>query len=167
MDLRDHPQFDRFLQAVKGGGFEPGDALPYHQPNCFGCGPDNHHGFALAAVAAERGAVEATYRFDRRFEGGPGVAHGGAIASVLDELMGRVLVRELVVAVTADLSLSFHRAVHLDEPCQLRALMTGHVDRDLTMTATLEQGGLEKVTARGRFREIDLARAGNRYERVD
>jgi acyl-coenzyme A thioesterase PaaI-like protein len=167
VDLRDHPQIDRFLRAARGHGFERGDELPYHQPNCFGCGPDNDRGFGLTVVAAERGAVEATCCFEPHHEGGPGVAHGGAIAAVIDEVLGRVLVRELVVAVTAELSLEFLRAVHLDDPCRISARLTGHQGRDLTMAAVLEQHEVEKVTARARFREIDLERVTNRYERLD
>lgn len=166
MDPRQHPQLDRFLAAMRGEGFAPGDELPYHQPNCYGCGPDNEAGLRLVARAAEPGAVEATYTFPRRYEGGPGVAHGGATAAVLDDLYGRLLVRILTLAVTVDLQVGYRRAVHLDEPCHLRAELVEHVGRDLTMRASLRQHDEVKVTSTGRFRTIGFDRLVTRYERI-
>jgi uncharacterized protein (TIGR00369 family) len=165
VDLTQHPQLDRFVAAMRGEGFHPGEELPYHQPGCYGCGPDNRTGLGLVAYAAEPGAVEATYTFDRRFEGGPGVVHGGATAALLDDLFGRVLVRILVLAVTVDLQVRYERAVHLDEPCRLRAELVEHVGRDLRMRAEVVQHEQRKVTATGRFRTIELDRLVNRYER--
>jgi acyl-coenzyme A thioesterase PaaI-like protein len=165
VDPREHPQLDRFLAAINGPGFAPGEELPFHQPGCYGCGPDNPDGFGLVAFAAEPGAVEADYVFGPRYEGGPGVVHGGATAAVLDDLYGRLLVRILTLAVTVDLQVGYHRAVHLEEPCRLRAELVEHVGRDLTMRASLTQQGEEKVTSHGRFRTIGLDRLANRYER--
>jgi acyl-coenzyme A thioesterase PaaI-like protein len=166
MDPRQHPQLDRFLAAMRGEGFAAGEELPYHQPNCYGCGPDNPTGFALVAFAAEPDAVEAVYRFDRRFEGGPGVVHGGATAALLDDLYGRLLVRILVLAVTVDLQVRYRRAVHLDDDCQLRAELVEQTDKDLHLRAVLRQHGEEKVTSTGHFRTIGLDRLATRYERT-
>lgn len=153
---------------MNGEGFAPGETLPIHHAGCFGCGPDNPAGLGLIARAAEPGAVEATYTFAPRFEGGPGVVHGGATAALLDDLFGRLLVRELTAAVTAELSVSYLRAVHLGEPCTLRAELVdrgGRDERDLHMTASLQQHDQRKVVAEGRFRIIGLDRILNRYER--
>lgn len=166
MDPRQHPQLDRFLAAMRGDGFAPGDELPYHQPNCYGCGPDNPGGLGLVAVAAEPDAVEATYTFAARFEGAPGVVHGGATAALVDDLFGRLLVRILVLAVTVDLRVTYLRAVHVDEPCRLRAELVERTDRSLRLRATLEQHERRKVTATGVFRTIELARLATRYDPV-
>jgi uncharacterized protein (TIGR00369 family) len=165
VDPTAHPQLDRFITALRGGGFARGEELPYHQPGCYGCGPDNAHGLGLVAYAAEEGAVEVTYTFSRRFEGGPGVVHGGATAALLDDLYGRLLVRILTMAVTVDLQVGYRRALHLDERCQLRAELVDHVGRDLTMRATVHQHDELKVTSTGRFRQIELERLATRYER--
>jgi acyl-coenzyme A thioesterase PaaI-like protein len=166
MDPRQHPQLERFLAAMPGEGFAAGEELPYHQPDCYGCGPDNPTGFGLVAYAAEPGVVEARYRFDRRFEGGPGVVHGGATAALLDDLYGRLLVRLLVLAVTVDLQVRYRRAVHLEDGCHLRAELVGRTDRDLELRAVLRQHGEEKVTSTGHFRTIGLDRFATRYERT-
>jgi acyl-coenzyme A thioesterase PaaI-like protein len=166
MDPRQHPQLDRFLAAMRGEGFAPGEELPYHQPNCYGCGPDNPTGFGLVAHAADGAAVEAVYRFDRRFEGGPGVVHGGATAALLDDLFGRLLVRILVLAVTVDLQVRYRRPVHLEDACDLRAELVDQSAKDLHLRAVLHQHGEQKVTATGHFRTIGLDRLATRYERT-
>jgi acyl-coenzyme A thioesterase PaaI-like protein len=165
IDPTAHPQLDRFVAAMRGGGFPPGEELPYHQPGCYGCGPDNEHGLGLVAYAAEEGAVEAIHTFTSRFEGGPGVVHGGATAALLDDLYGRLLVRILQLAVTVDLQVGYRKALHLDEACQLRAELVEQAGRDLTMRATIHQQGELKVTSTGRFRQIELERLATRYER--
>jgi acyl-coenzyme A thioesterase PaaI-like protein len=166
MDPRQHPQLDRFLAAMRGEGFVPGEELPYHQPNCYGCGPDNPTGFGLVAYAADGDAVDAVYRFDRRFEGGPGVVHGGATAALLDDLFGRLLVRILVLAVTVDLQVRYRRPVHLEDACDLRAELVDQSAEDLHLRAVLHQHGELKVTATGHFRTIGLDRLATRYERT-
>lgn len=169
-DPGDHPQLERFVEAISGEGFAPGELLPVHHPGCYGCGQDNPVGLRLEVRAAEADAVEATYTFDERFEGGPGVVHGGATAALIDDLFGRLLVRIVVLAVTAELSLAYLRPVHVHEPCELRAELvarSGRDERDLIVRAWLMQGGQRKVRAEGRFRVIDLDRLINRYARAD
>jgi acyl-coenzyme A thioesterase PaaI-like protein len=165
--FQDHPEADRFLAAIRDGGWKPGEELPYHHPDCYGCGPANEVGFGLRAVAEPGEAVRAELTFDGRFRGAPGLAHGGAIAGAIDDLFGLVLVRVLVPAVTVDLSVSYRRPVHLDEPCRLWAEVVHRDGRDLDLHATLEQHDERKVEARGRFRIIGPERMANRYEPVE
>lgn len=91
----------------------PGDPLPPHQPNCFGCGPRNPAGFRLRCHATETG-VAGSFRLDIRHEGGPGVAHGGVVAAVLDDLLGYLLYRLGRPMVTARLEVDYRRPVLLD-----------------------------------------------------
>jgi acyl-coenzyme A thioesterase PaaI-like protein len=165
--FEDHPQADGFLAAIRDGGWQVGEELPFHHPDCYGCGPSNTCGFGLRAVAEEGEAVRAELTFDDRFRGAPGLAHGGAIAAAVDDLFGLVLVRVLVPAVTVELSVSYRRPVHLDAPCLLRAEVVGRAERDLELRATVEQHEETKVEARGRFRIISPERMANRYEPIE
>jgi acyl-coenzyme A thioesterase PaaI-like protein len=165
--FEDHPQADRFLAAIRDGGWQVGEELPFHHPDCYGCGPSNTCGFGLHAIAEEGEAVRAELTFDGRFRGAPGLAHGGAIAAAVDDLFGLVLVRVLVPAVTVELSVSYRRPVHLDEPCRLRAEVVGREGRDLDLRATVEQHHEVKVEAQGRFRIISPERMANRYEPLE
>ena len=80
----------------------PADAVlpPYHVPWCFGCGPENEHGLGLQA-RLEGDKVVADLRLAPWFAGGPGVAHGGAVAAFFDDLMGFVPVAHLAPAVAS------------------------------------------------------------------
>ena len=55
------------------------------------------------------------------FEGAPGMAHGGWIAAVLDEITGFLTILQAGFAVTANLHVDFKRPVPLDEPLALLA----------------------------------------------
>jgi acyl-coenzyme A thioesterase PaaI-like protein len=165
--FREHPQKHRFAQALKAGGWEPGERLPFHTSGCFGCGPDNPAGLGLQVRASEDGGVEADLVFGQRFQGAPGVVHGGAIAGAMDDVFGAVLIRELVVAVTVDLQVSYRRSLHLEEPCRLTAWLVERGGRELQITGQIEQHGRVKVEAEGRFREIEAERLLTRYERVE
>lgn len=63
------------------------------QPNsthCFVCGLQNPHGLKAEFHDDGRETVISHYTIPKDFEGYPGVAHGGIVASILDEAVGRV-----------------------------------------------------------------------------
>ncbi|MEX1178459.1 MAG: PaaI family thioesterase [Nitriliruptor sp.] len=162
--LTDHPELDRFLAALEAGGWQDGEVLPRHQAGCYGCGPDNPAGFALEAVAAPDGGVRAEVTFDDRFLGAPGLVHGGALAGILDDLYGMVMVRELIPAVTVDLAVSYRRPIHLGVPCVLTGHLVERDGRDVHVSAEVIQHDEVKVTSTGRFRVMSPERIANRYE---
>lgn len=162
----DHPERDRFRAAVEQGGWPDGEVLPRHGYACYGCGPDNPAGFGLTAVAAPGGGVRAELAFDERFLGAPGLVHGGAVAGMLDDLFGMVLVRELIPAVTTDLRVSYRKPLHLHDACEARAWLVERDDRDLQLAAEVHQHDRRKVTAEATFRVISPERLANRYERT-
>jgi uncharacterized protein (TIGR00369 family) len=75
--------------------FEAKDfTLNIQQPNsamCFVCGLENPAGLRLVFYETGAGEVTATYTPPDQFQGYPGVLHGGIIASLLDEVGGRVV----------------------------------------------------------------------------
>ena len=63
------------------------------QPNsrmCFLCGLENPVGLHLHLYEIEPGVIETTFTAPDHFQGYPGVLHGGIVASILDEVCGRV-----------------------------------------------------------------------------
>jgi acyl-coenzyme A thioesterase PaaI-like protein len=63
------------------------------QPNsrhCFVCGLENPVGLHLHIYEVEPGVIETTYTAPEHFQGYPGVLHGGIVATLLDEIAGRV-----------------------------------------------------------------------------
>jgi acyl-coenzyme A thioesterase PaaI-like protein len=67
------------------------------------------------------GSVISHLQCDRDHEGGPGVAHGGWTAGVLDELVGHVPLLNGQLAVTGSLSVRFVRPVPVLQPLVARA----------------------------------------------
>ncbi len=69
------------------------DECIHKQPNaesCFVCGRSNEHGLHMTFYDDNVDTVKSTLRLGARFEGYPGIAHGGILASILDEVVGRV-----------------------------------------------------------------------------
>jgi uncharacterized protein (TIGR00369 family) len=91
------------------------------QHNCFGCSPDNRHGLHLRFEEDKTAVtVSANFTIARRFEGPPGHVHGGIIATILDEAMGKVDRQKGVVALTRHMSIDFRHPVPLKVPLRAR-----------------------------------------------
>jgi len=58
-------------------------------------------------------------------EGGPGVAHGGWTAAVMDEVLGHLNLLSGQMAVTGELTVQFLRPVPIERPLELRAWCEG------------------------------------------
>lgn len=80
---------------------------PHH---CFACGTLNVHGLGLQLHAGDdRCWTELV--LPRRFQGWEGMAHGGIVCTILDEVMGWALVNRDLWGVTARMSVDFKRPV--------------------------------------------------------
>ncbi len=91
------------------------------QHNCFGCSPDNANGLQLHFEEdTEAVTVHAEFSIARRFEGPPGHVHGGIIATILDEAMGKVNRQKGVVALTRHMSIDFLHPVPLNVPLRAK-----------------------------------------------
>ena len=85
--------------------------------DCFGCGPDNPEGMKLKFVHDEqRERFVARFELSKRYTGPPGHAHGGIIATILDEAMGKSNRLCKVVAVTKELTVEYLKLVPLGKP---------------------------------------------------
>jgi len=83
--------------------------------NCFACGTLNVHGLQLRLHASsDRCWTELT--LPERFEGWEGIAHGGILCTILDEVMAWALVDHDVWGVTARMSVDFKRPVPIGRP---------------------------------------------------
>ncbi|GAC1520279.1 MAG: PaaI family thioesterase [Marmoricola sp.] len=115
-----------------------GSSLPSHHSHCLGCGPDNPHGHHLVVLRDGEKSVAAVHIFDERHVGAPGIAHGGAVAMVLDDLFGFLLYSIGTLAVTRKLEVEYVRPVRLDVEYRLRANIAEQAGRKVHMNATLE-----------------------------
>jgi acyl-coenzyme A thioesterase PaaI-like protein len=83
--------------------------------SCFACGTLNEHGLRLD-LHLEHGRAWAELDLDRRFEGWEGIAHGGIVATLLDEVMAWSLVSTDAWGVTARMALDFQAPVPIGAP---------------------------------------------------
>jgi uncharacterized protein (TIGR00369 family) len=81
---------------------------------CFACGKDNADGMHLKFFLDEaaRHAI-CKFKLSRRFTGPPGHAHGGIIATILDEAMGKVNRFRNVLALTSAMDIRYLKPVPL------------------------------------------------------
>ncbi len=96
--------------------------------HCFVCGVKNPYGLHMTFYETGEGEVTAEYTVPERFQGYPGVVHGGIIASMMDEVTGRVFMGGDLprFMVTAKLSIRYRRPVPIGKPLY----MTGKVKED-------------------------------------
>lgn len=84
--------------------------------NCFGCGPANKQGLRLKFFSKGTGDYAVSYaRVPSRFLGPPGHLHGGVIATLLDEAMGKANKLAGVVAMTRTMEIDFLRPIPLNK----------------------------------------------------
>lgn len=131
--------------------------LPPHHPYCLGCGPANPHGHQLRASRCGQSVV-AHHVFDERHVGAPGIAHGGAVATVVDDLFGFLLYPLGELAVTRHLDVDYLAPVRLNTPYTLCADLRFRDGRKLHLGARIEDtAGRSVVTATAVFVVVDPA----------
>ena len=147
------------LEAVPNLGALPGlEALPeaglvrfeFRPHNCFACGTLNAHGLHLV-LHVEHGRSWTVLALDRGFEGWEGIAHGGIISAILDEVMAWSLVGADNWGVTARLTVNFKRPVPIGEPLRAVGVVTRERRRlvDATAELRLVESGELLATAEG------------------
>jgi acyl-coenzyme A thioesterase PaaI-like protein len=119
---------------------------------CFGCSPSNATGMQLR-FRREGMRVASRYRIPDRFHGAPGVAHGGIVAAILDEVScaAAVFVDDRYV-VTGELVVRYHRPVPVDAPIELDAEIVSRAHpRYVEIEARVRQGELLLARSLGKF----------------
>ncbi len=137
----------------------PGELLGAHYGQCFGCGGEQPHGLHIEARAGEGVSVTAAFTVRPAHQGAPGLAHGGVLASALDETLGALNWLLRTIAVTGRLETDFVRPVPVDAVLHLRAEATAVAGRKIYCTATGRIGGPDgpvAVRADALFIEVEV-----------
>jgi uncharacterized protein (TIGR00369 family) len=80
--------------------------------NCFGCGGANDFGMKLTfELDPQTGRATGKFVLGSRYAGGAGFVHGGVIAVLLDEVMGKISKLSDERAVTAELNIEYRKPV--------------------------------------------------------
>jgi len=127
---------------------------------CFGCGGANSRGMQLSFdqdEAARR--IRGRLRVGAEFQGGLGFVHGGIIATLLDEVMGKANRFRGVRAVTAELTIEYLKPVPVDEELLVEGWEIERNGRNLYHVGEIrDASGVLLARGRGRFVEVDPAR---------
>jgi len=127
---------------------------------CFGCGGANSRGMQLAFDRDdERLRIVGRFRLGSEYQGGAGFIHGGIIATVLDEAMGKVCRFSDVRAVTAEVSIEYLRPIRVDEEIVVETFQSQRDGRQLFHQGEIRNSeGQLLARGKGRFVVVDPAR---------
>ncbi|MET8682412.1 PaaI family thioesterase [Streptomyces sp. NPDC004647] len=137
----------------------PGELLGAHYDQCFGCGAAQPHGLHLEARAGEGVSITAEFTVRTAHQGAPGLAHGGVLATALDETLGSLNWLLRVIAVTGRLETDFVRPVPVDTVLFLDAQVTAVRGRKIYSSAVGRIGGPDgpvAVRANALFIEVKV-----------
>jgi uncharacterized protein (TIGR00369 family) len=127
---------------------------PQPTNHCFGCGAANPVGMKLP-FELDRDTRRTRGRFilGPNYAGGAGFAHGGIIAVVLDEAMGKLSKLTEERAVTAEMSIEYRKPVPVDQEILAEGWQVDASDRNRFRAAEIRdaQGN---VLARGKARFV-------------
>ena len=126
---------------------------------CFGCGGANDGGMKLAFEQhADTRKIVGRFVLGDRYQGGGGMAHGGIIATLLDEAMGKVCRFREVRAVTAELSVEYLKPVGVQSEIVVEGWETEHKGRNLFHAGEIRNAAGD-VLARGKGRFVIVGEA--------
>jgi acyl-coenzyme A thioesterase PaaI-like protein len=132
-------------RARAGGPIQDFTFEPHH---CFACGELNEHGLHLELhVDAEGYWTELT--LEPRFQGWESVAHGGIVASILDEVMAWSVIGRGTWGVTARLNLAFKRPIPTGRPIRAEGWVTHDRRRTVNTAGHVLDGATSEVLATG------------------
>ncbi|MGC1484205.1 MAG: PaaI family thioesterase [Candidatus Acidiferrum sp.] len=121
---------------------------------CFGCGGANDAGMKLTFIQDNvNRKIVGRFTLGERYQGGGGMGHGGIIATLLDEAMGKVCRFREVRAVTAELTVQYLKPVKVDEEIVVEGFETDQKGRNLFLAGEIRNNAGE-VLARGTGRFV-------------
>jgi acyl-coenzyme A thioesterase PaaI-like protein len=144
------------LRAASLAGRTSLDVTPHH---CFACGSLNLHGLGLVLhIESGRSWTETT--LGATFEGWEGIAHGGILATILDEVMAWSLAASDNWGVTASMRVRFRRPVPIDRTIRAEGWITEGRRRVSATAAVIRDvaTGEELATAEGTYVAADETR---------
>ncbi|WP_448315871.1 PaaI family thioesterase [Streptomyces sp. CO7] len=119
----------------------PGEPVGSHYENCFGCGSGQPHGLHLVTRAGEGVDVTAEFTVRPEHQGAPGLAHGGILATALDDALGSLNWLLRTISVTGRLETDYRRPVPVGSVLHITAEVTAVAGRKIYASAVGRLGG--------------------------
>jgi acyl-coenzyme A thioesterase PaaI-like protein len=143
------------------------DTSPVDDDACFACGTRNGHGLRLRFVPDGPGAARAAVSLDPHLQGYRGIAHGGIVMLLLDEVMAHACGSAGDKVMTAAVAVRFRAPVPLGVPLELRGRVLARRGKIIKVEASLgDAAGATLATAEGSFARlgpVDARRFGNAF----
>jgi acyl-coenzyme A thioesterase PaaI-like protein len=118
---------------------------------CFACGPANPKGLHLQ-FRFEGEEYVCDFTPAREYQGWDDILHGGIVATVLDEVMTRILWEKGISAMTAEMTVRLKKPVPIARPATARARVTASRKRVYETEAEIVlEDGTVAATATGKF----------------
>jgi uncharacterized protein (TIGR00369 family) len=132
---------------------------------CFACGKDNPKGMRLKFYSDEETRrTFCKFKLPRHLQGPPGHAHGGIIATILDEAMGKVNKFRSVVALTRSMNVQYLKPVPLGQPLTVTGWEQRVEGREHTNVAEIAtENGEVLARSTGVFVVVDVAKMFARH----
>jgi uncharacterized protein (TIGR00369 family) len=120
---------------------------------CFGCGGTNPHGMKLTFEQDdENRRIIGRFRLGPTYQGAAGFLHGGIIALLLDEVMGKVNRLSGARAVTAELSVEYLKPILVDQEIVIEGHEIERKGRNLFHVGEIRnEAGVLLARGKGRF----------------
>jgi uncharacterized protein (TIGR00369 family) len=126
-----------------------------HHELCFGCGQANLFGLQLELTRRPEGGVSGRFFVKQDHQGPPGYAHGGVIATALDEAMSLLVHQRGQLALTARLELDLLAPAPVGAYVLVAADVASVEGRRIELEATAsDEDGKALAKARGTFVEV-------------
>jgi uncharacterized protein (TIGR00369 family) len=121
---------------------------------CFGCGGANDLGMKLTFVQDNvKRKIVGKFILGEAYQGGGGMGHGGIIATLLDEVMGKVCRFREVRAVTAELTVQYLKPVKVNEEIVVEGYEAEVKGRNLFLVGEIRNSDGD-LLARGKGRFV-------------
>ncbi|GAA1612009.1 PaaI family thioesterase [Nonomuraea maheshkhaliensis] len=147
------------LPEAQPGAPSPGSALVSHYDQCFACGPAHPTGLHLTARTPDGATVEAEFTVGEAHQGAPRLAHGGVLATAMDEVIGMSVYLLHKPYVTGRLETDYLLPVPVGTTLHLRAWCNGIAGRKAYLEAEGRIGapdGPVAVRAAALFIEVNM-----------
>jgi uncharacterized protein (TIGR00369 family) len=159
-------QLKSLLMPIKSAGHGHNTPeLVMQRNHCFGCGKDNPDGMRLKFVYDEkRGRFVCRFRLSKRYTGPPGHSHGGIIATILDEAMGKVNKLRHVIAMTSKMTVEYLKPVPLNQPLRVESReLSVRGRRHINAAEIMNRKGDVLARSQGLFIAIDPHRMFGKF----
>jgi uncharacterized protein (TIGR00369 family) len=131
---------------------------------CFGCGGGNARGMQLTFEQDDAArTIVGHFRLGAEYQGAFGIIHGGVIAVVLDEVMGKVCRFRGVRAVTAEMNIEYLKPVWVDADLVVKGYEKEITGRNLHLVGEIQDAS-GNVLARSRGRFVILGAAQKKQD---